>query len=444
MDGELRAPRIFPCCKKELTLKRCVNCKKVYHGSCLRRDLDPTGIRYKYFDGIDIACCSLTFPEDIAYQSAVKCNKRLKNQLTSLQEENAKLTKALAEARIQEKLSRDCEKTSHAIKELQTALAKIEAENKMLKKELKSVKDLHEQNGGEKRINKATMTKPGAMDPELENVYLWRRLSEELTDKNLLLIEKNKKLEDEMALLKDNRPPQTLGQTFAKVVSRSDKSSYSAALISPTPSIVVETKDKEVVDKLKEVMSKTVMKGNRIETSYGKVVIKGPDLNKLGRLRSKIGEELQIPANISKCKLTKPRVKVANIDSKIDQTTLQKDILARNGFTEEGFRIVHSFENRTSGKTTAIAETSTDTYRKIMETGKLYVGWQRCPVFNDDNVHVCFKCNGFNHNKKNCSTIVCYKCGDKHKAAECTSEAVRCNNCFATNKKFGMDHKTDH
>lgn len=95
----------------------------------------------------------------------------------------------------------------------------------------------------------------GAMDLEFENAYLWRRLSEDLTDKNLLLMEKNKRLEDEMAFLKENRPLRILAQTFTRVVSRSDKNSYSDAITAPAPSIVVETTEKKVFKKLKEVMA---------------------------------------------------------------------------------------------------------------------------------------------------------------------------------------------
>ena len=44
---------------------------------------------------------------------------------------------------------------------------------------------------------------------------------------------------------------------------------------------------------------------------------------------------------------------------------------------------------------TAFFEVNAETYLKIMTKGKLYVGWQRCKVYNDLNMKRCWKWSAY-------------------------------------------------
>lgn len=448
-DDETDAAPIYKCCSKKFNGKYCVNCKSIYHHSCLTRDVDPAGNKTTYLDGVHIACCNITSKEDEAYQKSVDSNKNLKKKLTELQEENEKLKKAMEQTKQPSK-----NLTSNpATKKLETALVQQQKENAMLKKEILDMKNQIQQR--EKDIEKLTARVTESSDNDnniiksnvnptvTENLHLWRRLSEELTDKNALLVEKNAKLEDEIASLKHQSPR----PTYAGVVCNNNnyKSTPGTIPAAPAPGILIKSQDKHVVEKLKNMITETKIKGNLVETNNGQLIVKGPNLDELEMLSEKIREELQISANITEHKLKRPRIKITNIEMKFDQSALQRDILGRyKEFSEENFRVMHLYENPRTKKISAIIETTRDIYQQIMETRKIHVAYQKCPVYDDYNVRRCFNCCGYNHNKKHCDIVVCYKCGGQHKSADCTSNQVTCRNCAEANKKSGMNLNTDH
>ena len=80
------------------------------------------------------------------------------------------------------------------------------------------------------------------------------------------------------------------------------------------------------------------------------------------------------------------------------------------------------------GTQTAVISLSTAAANKMLETGKVKVGWSVCSLKTTPRVtkelERCFKCMGFGHQARNCKgpdrSDLCWKCGEKgHIARDC-------------------------
>ena len=73
------------------------------------------------------------------------------------------------------------------------------------------------------------------------------------------------------------------------------------------------------------------------------------------------------------------------------------------------------------GTQRALIEVSAVIYKHIRETkNKIYVGHQKCMVYDVINVKPCFNCDRFGHKSKRCrNNATCIKCAGEHNADEC-------------------------
>lgn len=272
-----------------------------------------------------------------------------------------------------------------------------------------------------------------------ENVSLWKRLSKEISDKNELLIEKNKNLENELASYKE-KP-----KTYANIIKDNKRNMA-------VPPVIIRLKETanndESADKLKTVMQQSNLCGELINKGKNKFIIKGQNEAELQQLKNKIVNSDIKPwiVETSQPVPKVPRIKITNIEGDIDINSLESSIISLNKINKDDFKLVYIRRNNTTNESTAIAEVKTNTYASIMKGKKLYIGWQRCPVYDDYNVNMCYRCCGYNHNYKKCTrAAVCFKCAGAHEGKECTKdESKACNNCIWSNQKNGTKHSTQH
>ena len=55
-----------------------------------------------------------------------------------------------------------------------------------------------------------------------------------------------------------------------------------------------------------------------------------------------------------------------------------------------------------NGQNTIFGECSSLTYGHLMYEKRIFIGWDRLPVFEDLSVSRCFQCQEFYHKKQNC------------------------------------------
>lgn len=84
--------------------------------------------------------------------------------------------------------------------------------------------------------------------------------------------------------------------------------------------------------------------------------------------------------------------------------------------------------------------------KKIINDGRLRVGWVRCRIYEHLAPIRCFKCLNYGHIARHCKsdvdrTGICLKCGvDGHKAKQCVAKP-KCVLC-KTDSPTGNEHPT--
>ena len=91
-------------------------------------------------------------------------------------------------------------------------------------------------------------------------------------------------------------------------------------------------------------------------------------------------------------------------------------------------------------------EVTAELYKIIKENDdKIFVGHQRCKVYDLINVKPCFNCGRFGHNGAKCHNDTAYsKCAGKHETHLCTNNTIRCGNCLYNNNKYKTKSDVSH
>jgi hypothetical protein len=94
---------------------------------------------------------------------------------------------------------------------------------------------------------------------------------------------------------------------------------------------------------------------------------------------------------------------------------------------------------------TAIVKTDGETFQKMIEHERIYVGWDRWRVYEHFYFQQCYNCAGFHHLAKDCkSEASCPRCASNHPLKECNASVDKCSNCVAVNKSLKLNVPTDH
>lgn len=378
----------FKCCKTKVSsYKFCLKCKKFWHNSCLAAG----NKKIKVFSSTEIACCDITSNEE----------KKI-----------ADLTSSLAKSR-------------ESLQNLQTYCMGIEKQLKALQRENDDLKN-----------RSASVPVSSEVNNNNDTLAVWKRLVDEMTDKHELLLEKNNFLQKELDNIKAQPP--AVNCSFAQALSRPK--------VSNAPLVVNLKKrdDDETKTKIKNIISAKKSRLELVESRSGKIIVRGSKADDLDSIRKEIAENLATKADVKVETLRNPRIKVVGICFEFDRAQLLNDIVERNEILNpEDIRMVHAYTR--NNKSTVILDVSPALYGQIMGRRFLYVRYQRCPVYDDHSISVCYRCCGFNHTSRKCENReFCAKCSGEHRTSECTSETQRCKNCSDSNEKFGTRRGTDH
>lgn len=149
-------------------------------------------------------------------------------------------------------------------------------------------------------------------------------------------------------------------------------------------------------------------------------------------------------------KLNKPRLKVVQIEKDYSPEELKSLILKQNNLQcdPDGLKVVYMQKIIAKNTFTAYLEVSASLYTEIMveRDMRIFVGWQRCRVYNDLNLRRCWKCGGYGHTGKNCKNEQhCQLCAGAHDTKSCENKEVeKCVNCIKANEQYNADRPIDH
>lgn len=141
-----------------------------------------------------------------------------------------------------------------------------------------------------------------------------------------------------------------------------------------------------------------------------------------------------------------PKIRVTGISEQFTLDELKTKIMDQNPdiiSKESTLNIVHSFKTKYSFGIKI--ETDQSTFNKIMELKKLRIDWDICSVCEAFDLMRCYKCSGFHHTAKNCtSKLCCPRCTGDHLVVDCTSTAETCINCKQANINLKLSIDTSH
>lgn len=83
----------------------------------------------------------------------------------------------------------------------------------------------------------------------------------------------------------------------------------------------------------------------------------------------------------------------------------------------------------------AVIQLDPGAYERALSAGRLFVGYDCCVVYDALDLLRCYKCSGFGHVSSSCKAKpACPRCSGDHLVTDCTSQSLKCVNCFNASK----------
>lgn len=278
-------------------------------------------------------------------------------------------------------------------------------------------------------------------------------LNKSLTDQNITLKELNAELKTTNMLQKKLLQGQEkqMDNTYAKAVQGNSK--YLNKTKDADPTIIINNLDKKnshgLATEIKNVLTTQTAIPNQLTLtkSKDKIIIKcntQENLKQIHNLVQNISKQ-RYEVNIEKKR--DPLLKVVGIETETtDYDEIKQDIVKRNSI-EDGQQVQVNYIYTTKNQTkTAILQVSREVYAQIMNEKRVYIGCQRCRVFDEFNISQCGNCCLFNHSTKKCRNAPrCLKCSQAHLTSQCNRpEDKKCINCMAANKFLDKKRDENH
>lgn len=325
-------------------------------------------------------------------------------------------------------------------------------------------------------------------------VEILNDLVSEIKDKNSLLVEKNKVLSEKnqelitkcTQLELNGQNDKLLGFTYAQVATNHTQHKYITD-VSSSKSIIIKPKENQTAEETKndiehnlDLAALNVKVISVKKMNEGKVKVICCNKASTEKLKEEIHSTMDKKYEVSMEKLELPKIKIVGIMKKYDKDELEHELLKHN-FPENSqkyLKVTHikpaskngkqdhntvdnnennehtinkddnSLDNkRTKEHTTYDAFVQLDPayFHHIMQTGKIFIEWQRCSVYEDLNTKRCYKCSGYGHSSQKCNNNRrCVYCAGTHEVKFCKANQPNCCNCLEANHKYKTNRNTHH
>lgn len=220
------------------------------------------------------------------------------------------------------------------------------------------------------------------------------------------------------------------------------------------PTLIIKPKIAQNTEKSRKEIQKSINPislnigiRNLKETRKGNIVLKCDTEGEIGRLEEEIGKKLGGKYETDRPKKVFPKIKIANYTGGESSDVLESIIRKQNPWInrDEHLKVTFIRKFRNKSTLTIYAECSGSLYVKMLTYGKIYINWERLPVYEDLTISRCYQCQGFNHKNNKCTRKqVCGNCAGNHVTTECESETKKCINCITANKQYNTEYEIDH
>jgi hypothetical protein len=229
--------------------------------------------------------------------------------------------------------------------------------------------------------------------------------------------------------------------TFADVLK--NKNEEPVVVIKPKNS---EQKSDVTKKLLKEKIDPSKIHVNDLRNvSNGGVVIRCNNSANVVECKKMIEKELGNSYEVSVPEPKKPTLKIVGLTELFEKDDLIEKIKSQNDFISENAFIEVTDISRRKSIITAIIKTDGETFQKLIERERIYVGWDRCRLYEHFYFQQCFNCAGFHHLAKDCkNNVSCPRCAGSHPLKECSATVNQCSNCITVNRDLKLNIPTDH
>lgn len=239
------------------------------------------------------------------------------------------------------------------------------------------------------------------------------------------------------------------------------KKTYSGAVKGMTEAVIIvkpketegenssETTKKDIKSKIDisklGIGTTKLRKGTR-----GAVVVGCESKLQADKLREKVAKNLGEKYVVKEPKIRKLKLKIFDIEKEDcdSEEDFWSKVEEQNECVQEGVRgkIIHKTVNRKSRGVTLIVEVDAETRKRLLDIGRMKIGWRMCRVQDYVGILRCFKCCGYFHFAKDCvKKEACGLCAGQHMTRDCNSVVRKCVNCEDKIKKMKIrDLKSDH
>lgn len=297
-------------------------------------------------------------------------------------------------------------------------------------------------------LHNATVDDEAEKDIIFAEYTLLKQLNKELQDKNQLLVENNRLLREKLKIKSENENENlNFKKTFANVVTEIKQQPKKI------PKIIIKTKGNEQTE-VKNAIAKQIMKEKNIQTKNVYIKNKNEIVVNCMTRDSVLAAEKLLTKKLIKCEVTteqlnKPKIKIVGIENtaNMEIEAIEEDINIRN-FREMNCKgsVLHMYTNKKTNRCSVIMEVPAEIYKIIRERdNRIFVGHQRCVVYDQINITTCYNCGRLGHNGKKCrNKQICIKCSGNHKTSECNNDKYKCVNCAYSNNNYDTKYDTKH
>lgn len=259
-----------------------------------------------------------------------------------------------------------------------------------------------------------------------------------------------------------NKLEEKINSDTQKLCSETGQMSYSKAVNSiknmKEPVLVVKPMEKSDGTLLRQQLFNSInpeklqvgVHINKV-TTKGDIILRCDNQQSLVKVKETIENSLSGNCSVALPTTFNPRVKIVGIHKEeYDQEAdiLRIKIVNQNniifGCVDDKLKIVFKYPIK-DNKFNLVIELDPVLYNKVMEVGKLNIGWNRCKVFDHLSVMRCFKCCEYGHMQKQCTNpVVCPLCAGNHEKKDCQSNDLSCKNCVISNIKYKTNDDAKH
>ena len=176
------------------------------------------------------------------------------------------------------------------------------------------------------------------------------------------------------------------------------------------------------------------------------IAVKCNDINDLQKLKKEAETKL-MEYDVQISKMIKPRFKIVSYRGNLKKEDVETCLRDQNQFINDSEELKINFikTNKRKRTQTIYGECNATLFKKFVNKGKVFLQWERYPIYEDLDILRCFKCQEFFHKSNNCPNADrCNYCSENHTVSECQKSNKKCINCLKANAKYGLDLSTDH